>query len=196
VRRLFPSARDYLETYERHGLMGPRSVLAHDVHPTDGELARMGAAGAAVCHCPSSNMFIGSGLFPLRRHLAASVRVCLGTDVGGGTGLSLLKEGLMAYQGQMLHSDGVALDPAKLLWLATRAGALAIGLGDRVGDFEIGRAADVVVLRPPRGSTLEAVVREAPDAEAVLAAAFTLAREDAVAATWVEGDRVHAAQVS
>lgn len=193
VGQLFPDAGDYLATYERHGLVGPRSVFAHDVHPTDAEVARLGAVGASVCHCPSSNMFIGSGLFPLRRHLLHAVRVCLGTDVGGGTGFSLLKEGLMAYQGQMLLEDGVPLTPARLLWLATRSGAEALGLGDEVGDFRAAKAADVVSLRAPEGSTLQAVWRHASGPEAALAAAFTLAREESVRAVWVEGERVFTA---
>ena len=196
VDQMFPEARDYLDTYERHGLVGPRSVFAHNVHPNDGEIARLGAAGAAVCHCPSSNAFIGSGLFPLQRHLRASVRVCLGTDVGGGTGFSLLKEGLMAYQGQMLHAYGEPLTPTRLLWLATRAGSRALGLGEEVGDLRPGSAADVVVFRPPAGSTLEAVVRHAPDAPTALAALFTLGREESVASTWVAGEVVYRARVS
>ena len=196
VDQMFPEARDYLDTYERHGLVGPRSVFAHNVHPNDGEIARLGAAGAAVCHCPSSNAFIGSGLFPLQRHLRAAVRVCLGTDVGGGTGFSLLKEGLMAYQGQMLHAFGEPLTPTRLLWLATRAGADALGLGAEVGDLSPGGAADMVVFRPPAGSTLEAVIRHAPDASAALAALFTLGREESIASTWVEGEAVYRSRVS
>jgi hypothetical protein len=114
----------------------------------------------------------------------------LGPDVGGGTGFSLLKEGLMAYQGQMLRDGGVPLTPARLLWLATRSGAEALGLGNEVGDFRAGKAADVVALRAPEGSTLRAVLREAPDPPAALVALFTLAREDSVQTVWVEGEAV------
>jgi guanine deaminase len=191
VAALFPDAPDYLATYERHGLVGPRSVFAHNVHPGDDELRRLAAAGAAVCHCPSSNMFIGSGLFPLRRHLERGVRVCLGSDVGGGTGFSLLKEGLMAYQGQMLlGDDGYPLTPARVLHLATAAGAAALGLPD-VGDLSAGSQADLVLLRPPAGSTLEAVLAHAPSADEVLAATITLARESCVAEVWVGGEPVY-----
>src|SRR3954447_2937742 len=100
VRELFPWARDYLDTYERHGLVGPNAVLAHDVHVSDDELARLAAARASVAHCPSSNAFLGSGIFSMRRHVAHGVRFALGTDVGAGTGLSLFKEGVMAYHVQ------------------------------------------------------------------------------------------------
>lgn len=187
VAELFPWARDYLETYERFGLVTPRSVFAHNVHVTDSELSRLGAARSYVAHCPSSNMFIGSGLFDLRRHLAHGVRLALGSDVGGGTGFNLFKEGLMSYQGQMLHPDGFALGPAHLLYLATRAGALALGLDD-LGDLNVGRQADFILVRPPEGSTLADVLAQSPSAEASLGALFTLAREESVREVFVAGE--------
>jgi guanine deaminase len=191
VLDLFEEAGDYLETYERHGLAGPLTVMAHNVHPTEAELARMAAAGTSVAHCPSSNGFLGSGIFPMRRHLAHGVRFGLGTDVGAGTGLSVLKEGLAAYQGQMVASDPIRLTPAHLLWLATRAGAGVLGLDDTVGDLTPGKAADLVLLRPPEGSTLAATLARCESAEQALGAVITLAREESVAGTWVAGDRVH-----
>ena len=134
VADLFPGSRDYLDTYDRHGLVGPRSVFAHNVHASDAELARMGEAGAWASHCPSSNSALGSGLFPLKRHIDHGVGVALGSDVGAGTGLYLPKEGLQAYfMQQLLGVDGLPLAPAHLLYLSTRAGALALGIGDRVG---------------------------------------------------------------
>ncbi len=108
VRDLFGCS--YVDSYDRHGLVGPRTVLAHNVHPTDAELERLAAGGAAVAHCPTSNAALGSGLFPLDRHLAHRVPVALGSDVGAGTGYSLFKEGLQAYFMQQLRgADGVAL---------------------------------------------------------------------------------------
>ena len=191
VLDLFEEASDYLDTYERHGLTGPMAVMAHDVHPTDAELSRMAASGTCVAHCPSSNGFLGSGIFPMRRHLDHGVRFGLGTDVGAGTGLSVLKEGLVAYQGQMVASEPIRLMPAHLLWLATRAGAGVLGLGDTVGDLTPGRAADLVLLRALDGSTLAATLARAESAEQALGALITLAREESVAGTWVGGDRVH-----
>ncbi len=190
VLRLFDEARDYLETYAKHGLVTARSVFAHNVHVYDRELVRLAEAGASVAHCPSSNMFIGSGLFPLRRHLQHGVHVALGTDVGGGTGFSLFKEGLMAYQVQMLHEDGFPLTSANLLYLSTLAGAKALGLQASVGDFSPGKEADFVVVEPPQGSTLEAALRHSPSAEAALAAVFTLAREDCVTDVYIAGERL------
>jgi guanine deaminase len=188
VASLFPGARDYLETYERHGLVDERSVFAHDVHVSDDELRRLAGASAAVAHCPSSNAFLGSGLFPLRRHLDAGVRVGLGTDVGAGTGLSLLKEGLAAHDAQMLlGGEGVRLSPAHLLWLATAGGALALGLSDEVGDLSVGKSADFVLVRPPAASTLAAVLESSSPMEVALGAVFTLAREESIAEVRVAG---------
>lgn len=189
VLELFPEAQTYLDTYGAHALVTERSVFAHNVHVQDAELEVLARAGSSVAHCPSSNMFIGSGLFSLRRHLEAGVGVALGSDVGGGTGFSLFKEGLNAYQVQMLQPNGVRLDAAHLLYLATSGGAKALGL-DQIGDFSPGKQADLIIIRPPAGSTLAATLAAQPKAEDKLAALFTLAREDNVQAVWVAGKSV------
>src|SRR4029079_13593822 len=98
------------------------------VHASDAELALMGETGAWTAHCPTSNSALGSGLFPLRRHIEHGVGVALGSDVGAGTGLFLPKEGLQAYfMQQLLGAQGLPLTPVHLLYLATRAGARALG---------------------------------------------------------------------
>jgi guanine deaminase len=190
VAELHPWSRDYLDTYERFGLVGRGSVLAHDVHVSDDELRRFAAADATVAHCPSSNAFLASGIFPMARHCAHGVRFGLGTDVGAGTGLSLFKEALMAYHVQMVREGGQLIGPAHLLHLATRAGADALGIGDEIGDLSPGRSADFVLVRAPEESTLQAVLRHSPSADATLGALFTLAREDAVAEVRVAGERI------
>jgi guanine deaminase len=190
VAGLFDWSGDYLETYERFGLVTSATVLAHNDHPREAELGRLAAAGASVAHCPESNAFLGSGLFPFRRHLDHGVRVALGTDVGAGTGFSLFKEGLMAYELQMLREDGVRLGPSELLHLATRAGALALGMGEEIGDLSPGKAADFVLLRPPEGSTLAAVLRHSDSPEQSLGAIFALAREESVVEVRVAGEPV------
>jgi guanine deaminase len=191
VRGLFPDHADYTDTYHRCGLLGPRSVLAHNVHPDDAELDLLASTGTAVAHCPSSNSALGSGLFPLRRHLARGVRVALGTDVGAGTGFSLLREGLQAYFVQsLLGADGLPLTAAHLLHLATRAGAEALDLGEQVGDLSVGRRFDAVWVRPPEGSTLDVVLGHAADADDALAKVFALAGPADVRGVWVDGDRL------
>jgi guanine deaminase len=188
VAELFPWARDYLDTYERFGLVRDRSVFAHDVHVSDNELRRLAAARASVAHCPSSNAFLASGIFSMRRHVEHGVRFALGTDVGAGTGLSLFKEGLMAYHVQMVRPEGHLIGPAHLLYLATAAGAHALGLGDQIGDLAPGKSADLILLRPPPDSTLEAVLAASPSWEATLGALFTLAREESILEARVAGE--------
>jgi guanine deaminase len=188
VRELFPHARDYLDTYERHGLVRDTAVLAHDVHVSDSELRRLAASRAAVAHCPSSNAFLGSGTFPLRRHREHGVRLALGTDVGAGTAPSLFNEALAAY---LVQPPADRPGPTELLHLATRAGALALGLDDECGDLQPGRSADFLLLRPRPDSTLAAVLEAVPDWDARLGALFALAREDAVAEVRVAGEPVY-----
>ncbi|GAA1650544.1 guanine deaminase [Georgenia ruanii] len=191
VRRLFPGAGHYLDSYHQHGLVTARSVLAHNVHPTAHELEVLAGTGAAVAHCPTSNCSLGSGLFPLAAHLDAGVRVALGSDVGAGSGFCLLKEGLQAYFVQrLLGPHGVDLGPAALLHLATRAGALALGLSDQVGDLAVGKQFDAVWVRPQPGTTLDVVLRHGADAPDALAKIFTLGTPSDIAVVWVAGRTV------
>jgi guanine deaminase len=191
VARLFPWASDYLAVYERFGLTSSNAVMAHDVHPTNSELDRLAASGVAIAHCPSSNAALGSGLFPMQRHIHAGVRCALGTDVGGGTGFGMLKEGLQAYLLQRLAPDGMLLDAGHLLYLATLAGAEALGLNSETGDFRSGKSADCVYLRPPADSPLAAVLEREQSPERVLAAIFTLAGAESVREVRVEGSIVY-----
>jgi guanine deaminase len=194
VAGLFPGARHYLDTYHRHGLVTSRSVFAHNVHPDDHELAVLAEHGASVSHCPTSNCALGSGLFPLRRHIERGIHVALGTDVGAGPGLFVPKEALQAYYiQQLLGSGGMNLTPVHLLYLATRAGARALGLADRVGDFGVGKDFDAVWLRPAAGSTLAVNLRYARDATDALARIFALASPADVAGVWTAGRRVYPA---
>jgi guanine deaminase len=191
VAPLFPWSADYLAVYERYGLSRPGAVLAHNVHPTDSELDRLAASGAAVSHCPCSNAALGSGLFPLKRHLKAGVRCALGTDVGGGIGFGMLKEGLQAYLLQRIALHGVLLDAGHLLYLATLAGAEALLLGEETGDFRVGKSADFVYLRPPADSPLAAVLEREQSPKQVLAAIFTLAGAESVREVRVAGSIVY-----
>jgi guanine deaminase len=189
VRELFGCG--YLDSYDRHGLVGARSVFAHNVHPTDTELKLLAAADASVAHCPTSNASLGSGLFPLERHLACGVRVALGSDVGAGTGFSLFKEGLQAYFLQRLRGpEGVPMTSAHLLHLATSAGADALGLRDQVGDLDVGKRFDAVWLDPTPGTPLAIGLRHADGPADALAKAFALATPHDIRGVWVDGDRV------
>lgn len=187
VLQLFPWAGDYLAVYERYGLCFPGAVLAHNVHATDSEMERLARSGAAISHCPCSNAALGSGLFPLRRHVEAGVRCALGTDVGGGTGFGILKEALQAYALQRLAPEGMMLKPEHLLYLSTLAGAEALRLESETGDFTPGKSADFVYLRAPEGSVLASVLERADSAEHLLSGLFTLAGAESVAEVRVGG---------
>jgi guanine deaminase len=194
VAERFPWAADYVSVYDRFELTGAHAVLAHNVHTTGRELERLAATRTAIAHCPTSNAALGSGIFPLRRHLEAGVHVALGTDVGGGTGLGMLKEGLQAYLMQRVATDGAMLNAAHLLYLSTLAGADAVGLAHEIGSLCPGKAADFVHLRPPAGSTLETVLQHAEAPEDALAALFTLGGAESVREVRVEGSIVHELQ--
>lgn len=188
VVELFAGAEHYLGSYDYHGLVTERSVFAHNIHSTSAELDLLASAGAWVSHCPTSNAALGSGLFPLRRHILHGAQVAMGSDVGAGTGLCLLKEGLQAYFiQQLLGSDGYPLTPAHLLYLCTRAGARALGLGDVVGDLGVGKQFDAIWLKPRDGSTLATVLEHAADQSDALAKVFALASPADIARVWVSG---------
>jgi guanine deaminase len=190
VLRAFPWAHDYLAVYERFSLIGRRAVLAHNVHATDHELTRLASSRASIAHCPCSNASLGSGIFPMQRHLDAGVHFSLGTDVGGGTGFGMLKEGLQAYLLQRLARPDHILGPDHLLYLATRAGAEALDIETETGDFTPGKKADFVHLRAPARSSLATALDRADAPESQLAKLFTLAGAESVRQTWVEGEPV------
>ena len=186
------SSDHYTATYDAPGLLGERSVLAHNVHTTDVELDLLAARGTSVAHCPSSNSALGSGLFPLIRHVRHGVRVALGSDVGAGTGFSLFKEGLQAYFMQrLLGPDGLPLTPAHLLHLATaRRCARARASADRVGDLSVGKEFDAICLRPVRGTELDIGLRHTDSADEALGKIFALASDADVADVWIGGQQV------
>ena len=173
----FPGSGDYLGVYEAHGLCGERSLFAHCVWLDDATWDRMAARDAAVAHCPDSNFFLGSGCMRLRAPLERGVRVGLGSDVGAGRSFSLRTAAARAHDTALAVGDRRA--PAELLWLATRGGARALGLGGAVGALEVGFEADVVAVEIP------GYVEAAGWIEAVL-----FREEGAVAATYVRGRRL------
>jgi guanine deaminase len=144
VAARFPEQRDYLDVYDRFGLVGGRSVFAHGVHLPDRSCARLAESGAGIAICPSSNFFLGSGCFDFAQADAHGVRLGLGTDIGAGTTFSMLHTAGLAYQaGQM---RGTSIDPFRALYLATAGSAALLHVEDRVGALEPGQEADFVVL--------------------------------------------------
>lgn len=146
VKELFPQADGYLDVYDRAQLVTNRSIFAHGIHLTETEFQRLSEAEAAIAFCPTSNLFLGSGLFNLERakSIDSPVKVGMGTDVGGGTSFSLLQTLNEAYKVVQLQRQ--KLTPFQALFLATLGGAKALRLEDRLGNFEVGKEADFVVL--------------------------------------------------
>lgn len=147
VAELFPN-RGYLEVYDRAGLVGERSIFAHGIHLTDAEFKRLSAAKSAIAFCPTSNLFLGSGLFKLAQAKSRThpVKVGLGTDVGAGTSFSLLHTANEAYK--VVQLQGNSLSAFEALFLATLGGARALCLEDKLGNFNPGKEADFIVLDP------------------------------------------------
>lgn len=148
VKELFPECKGYLDTYDRAGLVGERSIFAHGIHLTDEEFQRLSEARSAIAFCPTSNLFLGSGLFKLEQAKSSeySVKVGLGTDVGGGTSFSLLQTAKEAYKVSQLR--GRKTTAFQALYLATLGGAKALELPDCIGNFDAGKEADFIVLDP------------------------------------------------
>ncbi len=189
IARLFPTHRSYLDVYDGFGLLRERAVFAHCLH-MDGEDRRvMAKKGGAAAFCPTSNLFLGSGLFDLPAVRAAGIRCGLGTDVGGGTTLSLLKTASEACKVQ--HLCGGQLPAMRALYLATLGAAEALYLDHRIGNFLPGKEADFVVLDPGATSLTARRSAGARSLEELLFALLTLADDRHVAATYVNGERQH-----
>jgi guanine deaminase len=189
VRQSFPSAPDYLGVYEAHGLSRERSVFAHSIHLSDSAWTRLGKSGASVAFCPSSNLFLGSGLFDLDSAEKHGVPVGLGTDVGAGTSLSLLAAMGDAYKVCQLR--GRALDPFKSFYLATLGAARALKLDDRIGNLAPGKEADFVVLDLAATPMLERRLKGRDAIAEKLFALSILGDDRAVARTYVAGELAH-----
>jgi guanine deaminase len=185
TRQAFPEAADYLDVYDRFGLVTDRSVFAHAIHLDDRALCRMGGARCACAFCPTSNLFLGSGLFDLERTRGFGVKVALGTDIGAGTSWSLMTTAAEAWKvGQL---KGQTLDPLTALYLAGRGGAEALGLADRIGAFEPGLEADFVVLDPNGVPGIGA----RPTLAERLFALMVLGDERCVERTYLAGELAH-----
>ncbi len=192
VRRLFPNCIDYTDVYDRFGLLGPRSLFAHGVHLSARERARLGEAGAAVVHCPTSNAFLGSGLFDIGPYAPAgrgAPRLAVATDIGGGTSYSLPATLGAAYRTARLRGRNLA--PERAFYLATLGNARAVGMADQVGRLEPGFYADLAVLDPRATPLLAARDALSETLADTLLALMTLGDDRIVRASWVAGRQLH-----
>jgi guanine deaminase len=194
VRRLFPEASSYTDVYDRFALLGPRSIFGHCLHLDEDELQRLSRTGSVAAFCPTSNLFIGSGLFDLARlrDPARRVRISLATDVGGGTTYSMLRTAAEAYK--VLQLQGQNVSPLDAFYLMTLGNARALGLETMIGSLRIGSEADVVVLDPCATPAMAHRMASVGDElEAALFVLMTLGDDRAVRATYVLGERAEAA---
>ena len=190
VKELFPDNSGYLDVYDQHGLIGPRAVFAHAVHLCDEECQRLAETGSAVAFCPTSNLFLGSGLFNLKQLEAHGVRVGLGTDVGAGTSFSQLQSLNEAYK--VMQLQGLKLDPFKSLFLATLGGAQALYLDDTIGNLAPGKEADFLVLDYNATPLLSYRLKQAKSLDERLFALIMLGDDRVVQRTYSAGTCVHA----
>ena len=189
VKALFPERKGYLDVYDHYKLIGARSVFAHGVHLCDDECKRLAETGSAVAFCPTSNLFLGSGLFDLNKLEEHGVRVGLGTDVGAGTSFSQLQSLNEAYK--VMQLQGKKLDPFKSLYLATLGGANALYLDDKLGNFESGKDADFVVLDYNATPLISYRMQQAKTLDEKLFALTMLGDDRAVKETFAAGQSVH-----
>ena len=187
--KLFPDASDYLDIYEHHGLVTDRSVFAHALHMDDGAFKRIAKTSAAISFCPSSNLFLGSGLFSIEAAHKAGAQVSLGSDVGAGASFSPLQIMQSAYKvGQL---GGYSLDPFTSFYLATLGGARALNAADKIGQLEPGAEADFIVLDYAATPLIERRMKTVRDLKERLFALMILGDDRVISKTFVAGALVH-----
>ena len=193
VARLFPEAIDYVDVYDRAGALGARTVLAHGVHLTDREIARLAETGTRLAHCPASNLFLASGVMPLARYLQAGLVIGLGSDVAGGPDLSIfsaMRVGAYVQNALRVVGDEQRASLAPLDWLrmGTLDGARALGLADAIGSVEAGKEADLILVDPAFVAPVEGV--EDDDPADLMSRLIFRAHPDMVRGAWVRGRRL------
>jgi len=187
VSELYPDCDGYLDVYDRHHLLGRRSVFAHSIHLSDHEWGRLGKTQSSVAFCPTSNLFIGSGLFNLLKADEFRVNVGLGTDVGGGDSFSILRTINEAYKVQQLL--GHNLSPFRSLYLATLGGAVSLDLDRSIGNFIPGKEADFVVLDYRSTPLIEFRIDRCQTLEEKLFVLQMLGDDRTIRETWIMGEK-------
>ncbi len=189
VKELFPEQNSYLDVYHHYGLTGQRSVFAHCVHLEDHEWDCMHDTNSAIAFCPTSNLFLGSGLFPLNKTWEKQVKVGLGTDIGAGTSFCHLQTLNEAYKVQQLQGD--KLSAFESLYHATIGGAKALDLDDKLGNFNIGKEADFIVLNLKATALQQLRQERTKNIEDALFALFTMGDDRNIQATYIYGNKVY-----
>jgi len=188
ARELYREAADYADIYRSYGLLGPKSLMGHCIHMTHNEWQAFAETGAVAVFCPTSNLFLGSGLFDWAHARQRGVKVAVATDIGGGTSYSMLRTMAEAYK--VLQLQGQSLSAFAALHAITRGNAVALGLDHLIGSFEPGREADAVVLDTAATRAMAHRMETVRDLAEELFVLVTLGDERNVAATYVMGELV------
>ena len=188
VGELFPENRSYLDVYDQMGLLGPTSVFAHAIYLDDKDRQRLAQSDSSIAHCPTSNLFIGSGLFDMKAAVSAGIKVGLATDVGGGDSYSLLRTINESYKIQQLQ--GYTLDPFQSLYMATLGGAKAISLDSHIGNFSVGKEADFNILDLNATQLIAARIANCKTLKEKLFVLQMLGDERVIRQTWIMGKAV------
>jgi guanine deaminase len=188
IKELFPRSRSYLDVYDSYGLLRERAVYAHCIHLNAIDRGRMASTGATAAFCPTSNLYLGSGLFDIAAADAARMRFSMATDVGGGTSFSMLRTLGEGYK--VAQMSGQRLPPLRAFYLATLGAARALGLEHRIGRFAPGSEADFIVLDRSATALISRRMQQARTLSAALLIWMTLGDERSVASTYVLGQRV------
>lgn len=189
ISQQFPASRSYLDVYDQNNLVRDRSVFAHCLHLDDEDRATMAARNASIAFCPTSNLFLGSGLFDLQAARESNIRTGIGSDVGGGTSLNQLRTLSEAYK--VLQLQGQSLPAFAAFYLATLGGAAALGLDDKIGNFERGKEADFIVLDSAPASITRRRLASTDDVAEKLFALMMLGDDRAVCATYLAGKEAY-----
>ncbi|SMX32581.1 guanine deaminase [Actibacterium lipolyticum] len=187
VKALFPDARDYLDTYERFGLLGPGAVFGHAIHLEGREHARLKEADASIVHCPTSNTFIGSGLFDMDGLTAEGHRIGLATDTGGGSSFSMLRTMASAYEVAQLRNR--ALHPSELWWLSTQGSARALRMDDKIGNLAPGMEADIAIIDLSSTPAISQRAAQANDFWEALFPTIMMGDDRAIKSVWLGGEK-------
>lgn len=187
IASLFPSHARYLDVYASHGLLGRRAIYAHGIYLDAADFARLCETETALAHCPTSNNFLGSGLFALHeaRDAARPVHVALGTDLGAGTGFSMLRT--MQAASEVAHLQAHPLSPLRAWWLATQGAARALDLDECIGTVAPGREADLVVVDLRSTPLIDFRMRYVESIDDALGVQMALGDDRAIRATYVHG---------
>jgi guanine deaminase len=189
VKSLYPDARSYLDVYDRYDLLRERSMYAHCIWLDEQDRARMAKTGAAAAVCPTSNLFLGSGLFDFRLADDAQMLLSMATDVGGGTSFSMLQT--MNELHKVARMGGTHLSALRMFYLATLGGARSMKLEGTIGSFAAGNEADFIVIDTQATPLLKRRIGYAENLEEILFALAMLGDDRAIEATYIAGKKLH-----